>query len=570
METVDRKRSPVFPDYRSYTGEVSQTLRLFGRLRDACLLRVNWDRGSAGERVYLADSPYLMWQLARCPNLANEAMSPVRLAEQTVSLCLELRKERGWIVPRLYIEGEGNQSDAPVLLLTDSFALQGDQLFRILPLGDRYLQLDAFLAPLEETLVEEYLSVFCSAIDHVKVEYADYTVNFSDETVELMPTLVFEKVDRDGALHLRLACSVPGYDVDFMTDFDVNWIASQQPDRQIVLKHISQASVDELAQTMWTCLMQYAPDRLAQKELYRDGNFFIVPEETAAPFLQEELPSLLLSYRFVGVEQLRNYRVKPVEPKLSLSLRSGINFLEGVLTLDLDGDLFTLGDLLKQYCKHRYIALSDGSRAVLDEEYIERLGRVFQQREGEQVRVSFFDLPELAALHPQQVDGEMYARLLNVFDGFNELNNKPLDNTRVQAVLRPYQVEGVKWIRYLHDNELGGCLADEMGLGKTLQTITVLASLYPEVKEPSLLVMPFSLLYNWRMELARFAPHLSVYCYHGGSRSWEKALEHQIILTTYTVVRNDIEVLQQQQFHYVILDESQHIKGTGVQMTQAI
>ncbi|MGM9797816.1 MAG: hypothetical protein ACI3ZY_09670 [Parabacteroides sp.] len=77
VETVDRKRSPVFPDYRSYTGEVSQTLRLFGRLRDACLLRVNWDRGSAGERVYLADSPYLMWQLARCSNLVNEAMSPV-------------------------------------------------------------------------------------------------------------------------------------------------------------------------------------------------------------------------------------------------------------------------------------------------------------------------------------------------------------------------------------------------------------------------------------------------------------------------------------------------------------
>ena len=277
VETVDWQQSPVLPDYRNYTGEVAQTLRLFERLRDACLLQVSWERESTGEKVYLADSPYLMWQLARCPNLVNEKMQPVRLMEQTASLCLELRKERGMIVPRLRIKREEKGADAPVLLLTDSFALREDQLFRVLPLGDHYLQLDAFLAPFEEALVEAYLSVFYSYMHHVEVEYADYSVGFSDETIEMVPTLVFEKVDRDGALHLRLACSVPGYDVDFLTDFDVHWIAFQQPDRQIVLKHVAQASVDELAQTMWSHLMKYAPDRLAQKELYRDGDFFIVP-----------------------------------------------------------------------------------------------------------------------------------------------------------------------------------------------------------------------------------------------------------------------------------------------------
>ena len=570
VETVDWQQSPVLPDYRNYTGEVAQTLRLFERLRDACLLQVSWERESTGEKVYLADSPYLMWQLARCPNLVNEKMQPVRLMEQTASLCLELRKERGMIVPRLRIKREEKGADAPVLLLTDSFALREDQLFRVLPLGDHYLQLDAFLAPFEESLVEAYLSVFYSYMHHVEVEYADYSVGFSDETIEMVPTLVFEKVDRDGALHLRLACSVPGYDVDFLTDFDVHWIAFQQPDRQIVLKHVAQASVDELAQTMWSHLMKYAPDRLAQKELYRDGDFFIVPEETAAPFLQQELPSLLLSYRFIGVERLRNYRVKPVEPKLYLSLRSDIHFLEGELTLDLDGEQFTLGDLLKQYRKHRYITLSDGNRAVLGEGYVERLGRVFQQQEGGQVRVSFFDLPEMAALRPQEVDCVMYERMLQVFEGFNRLKDAPLGETRVNAVLRPYQAEGVKWLRYLYAHNLGGCLADEMGLGKTLQTITLLASIYPDVTEPSLLVMPYSLLYNWRKELARFAPHLTVYCYHGGARNLEEAWKHQLILTTYAMVRNDIEMLQQQHFHYVILDESQHIKGTRTQVTQAI
>lgn len=276
------------------------------------------------------------------------------------------------------------------------------------------------------------------------MEYADYVVSFSDEAIEMVPTLVFEKVDRDRALHLRLACSIPGYDVDFVTDFDVNWVASLLPDRQIVLKRIVQASVDELAQTMWTQLMRYAPDRLAQKELYRDGDFFIVPEETAAPFLQEELPSLLLGYRLVGVERLRNYQVKPVEPKLYISLRSGIHFLEGELKLNLDGESFMLADLLKQYRKHRYITLSDDTRAVLGEGYIERLGRVFQPLQGEEVRISFFDLPEMAALNPQQVECQEYERMLNVFKGFNDLKDTPLQEVKVKAVLRPYQAEGVK------------------------------------------------------------------------------------------------------------------------------
>jgi SNF2 family DNA or RNA helicase len=73
----------------------------------------------------------------------------------------------------------------------------------------------------------------------------------------------------------------------------------------------------------------------------------------------------------------------------------------------------------------------------------------------------------------------------------------------VNATLRNYQKEGVKWINYLYDNNMGGCLADDMGLGKTLQTITVLAGIYGNQKskkkmKPSLIVMPRSLLFNWQ------------------------------------------------------------------------
>ncbi len=125
-------------------------------------------------------------------------------------------------------------------------------------------------------------------------------------------------------------------------------------------------------------------------------------------------------------------------------------------------------------------------------------------------------------------------------------------------------------MKYLYDNNMGGCLADDMGLGKTLQTIGVLNFVYPKEKKPTLLVMPRSLLFNWQSEIARFSPKLKVYTYYGNTRDIAEAMKHQLILTTYAIVRNDIETFKEQEFHYVILDESQNIKNVATQSTQAV
>ncbi|MBQ8520082.1 MAG: DEAD/DEAH box helicase, partial [Bacteroides sp.] len=116
----------------------------------------------------------------------------------------------------------------------------------------------------------------------------------------------------------------------------------------------------------------------------------------------------------------------------------------------------------------------------------------------------------------------------------------------------------------------GGCLADYMGLGKTLQTIAMLARIYPKTKMPTLIVMPRSLLFNWQNEIQRFAPQLTTYTYYGVQRDMKQALESQLILTTYAVLRNDVETFCKQSFHYVILDESQNIKNLSSQTTQAV
>ena len=94
--------------------------------------------------------------------------------------------------------------------------------------------------------------------------------------------------------------------------------------------------------------------------------------------------------------------------------------------------------------------------------------------------------------------------------------------------------------------------------------------LYPKEKTPSLVVMPRSLLFNWQDELNKFAPSLSVYTYYGHGRNLKEALSHQVVLTTYAMVRNDAEAFSREQFYYVILDESQNIKTINAQTTQAV
>jgi len=116
---------------------------------------------------------------------------------------------------------------------------------------------------------------------------------------------------------------------------------------------------------------------------------------------------------------------------------------------------------------------------------------------------------------------------------------------------------------------IGGCLADDMGLGKTLQTIAILANSYPKEKLPTLIVMPRSLLFNWRSEVEKFAPQMSTYTYYGSSRDIVEARKHHLIFTTYALMRNDIESFQEENFFYVILDESQNIKNLQAQTTKA-
>ena len=158
---------------------------------------------------------------------------------------------------------------------------------------------------------------------------------------------------------------------------------------------------------------------------------------------------------------------------------------------------------------------------------------------------------------------------------FNRIGRKELPSG-LKSELRQYQKEGYYWLGFLYEHRFGACLADDMGLGKTIQALALLGAIkegkigtIPEKSGPSLIVMPPSLLFNWEKEIERFYPDLKVYVYRGKERS--TVLEgYDAVLTSYGLIRRDIEKLKNVRFNAIIFDEAQTIKNIFAGTTGAV
>ena len=148
---------------------------------------------------------------------------------------------------------------------------------------------------------------------------------------------------------------------------------------------------------------------------------------------------------------------------------------------------------------------------------------------------------------------------------------EPTLPSTLQAELRPYQVEGFRWLARLSRWGAGACLADDMGLGKTVQTLALLLDRAPG--GPALVVAPTSVVANWTDEARRFAPTLNVKLYTGQAAARADLLTapapFDLYVTTYGVLQNDIERLAAVQWHSAVLDEAQAIKNPAAKRTRA-
>ena len=572
VHTVDKKGNNIDVDYRGYSGDVYTVLKSMADIKQKNDFTIQWE--GVVEQIYLGDYPYLMYQLIRCSNICYAQNKELHVMDGQASVQLRLNptEEGKNMEPSFCIVSEDALYDT-FRFLTDSFVLVSDHILNINPLGNGYKQLDVFKTTMRIDMMESYLSILVSYLQNIEIHYDDYEVHYAAEPIQSVPALMFQKVDVDRALFLRMINTLPNVDFELVEQYELSWLAIlNEMERKLVFRRILRTPLEGLKSNLNKLIQQQAPTKEAKKELFFEDDLFIIPAETAGPFLLNCLPQMAKDFNLLGADKLKEYKVKVAQPKLNVNFSSGIDFLEGDATLSFDDEQLTLMDVLSQYKKNRYIILSDKTRAVIDEAYMSRLERLFSKTKdkGKKVRISFFDLPEIEDLLQERLEGEAFKKHRSVFEGFNKIAETRFTKPKVNATLRNYQEEGVKWIRYLYDQKLGGCLADDMGLGKTIQTISMLTYIYPKTKKPTLIVMPRSLLFNWQNELQRFAPQLKVYTYYAASRVMSEAMTNQVILTTYAMMRNDVEQFKEQEFHYIILDESQNIKNINAQTTQAI
>ena len=432
------------------------------------------------------------------------------------------------------------------------------------PLSDLFQKIDKYE-------LESYATLILKNYKNIDLKYEDYETVLSEER-NAIPQIIIEKISFDNSLYIKINSIISTMDYEF---FIKNKIETVLIVNELEKKlEISKINLENLSSDMFEIvkvLTKLQKSIGLKSSYYIDNeNFIILNEELAKEFVKKELLQLTGKYSIIGTDRLRKYNIKAVRPKLSGKFSYNLDYFEGEVEVEIEGEKFSIQQLLNKYKKDEYIVLSDGTNALINREYIEKLQRVFKEEDGNKIKVSFFDMPIVQDMIDEKAFENDFMGSKDFFEGINELPKEEVEYPKLNATLRDYQKYGYKWLKYLTDNNLGACLADDMGLGKTLQAIALLSNLHEEKKKKSMVIMPKSLIYNWENEIKKFAPKLKVGVYYGINRDFSSLKKVDVILTTYGTIRNDIENLLEHKFDLLILDESQNIKNINSQTTKAV
>jgi len=294
----------------------------------------------------------------------------------------------------------------------------------------------------------------------------------------------------------------------------------------------------------------------------------------------------------------KNYFLENISIELSFSDKTDWFEVHGFA---LFGEFKIPFSRLKAYIQKRIreIVLPNGEIAIIPTEWFAKYEHIaaFGQEKNDKIQLNkhhFSLLPE--EFNTPYTD--LFSKLKAEFSKMDL--QKAIGEINVDAHLREYQQEGYLWLRTLQEGKFGGCLADDMGLGKTIQTIALLsmsigqnknqilvksvpAGFQPnlfnnpeeiEKQKPcaSLIVVPTSLIHNWDNEFRKFAPWLKVFKNVGLDRirNTEVFDNFDIVISSYGLVRNDIDILEKYPFYYIILDESQYIKNPDSKIYKSV
>lgn len=408
------------------------------------------------------------------------------------------------------------------------------------------LELNNLIFPRErmKELIEELASgqkMFASLADLHNSKAAD----FMDKTSATL-SYVAEKIN-DGSLSLEIDLSEYGWKIRFRKD-EIQVLCSS-----FILSGRTIIQIPEI-------------DGKGRHWLNFMEEKLIVPAEHANAFLTK-LESIALdknSAKQPATDVLDSKALTTSTPRYSL--KRNRDWLELTLTIDdLEIDLSSISRSIKR--GKSIIELSDGRTHHMTpatQRTLERLLGLLQHQ-GESLVLDTKQLPlldrmlsSLEAYAPSAVLAEYNESIRKAKNSVDDITPSP----RFIGQLRAYQTLGLNWLNNMTKLAFGVCLADEMGLGKTIQILALL-DLRHKTDECSLIVMPRSLIGNWKAELLRFVPHLTVLDYSGTKRDSENIdfKNWDLVLTTYGVLLREDAPVVDQSWQHVVLDEAQAIKN---------
>ena len=276
-----------------------------------------------------------------------------------------------------------------------------------------------------------------------------------------------------------------------------------------------------------------------------------------------------------GFDEIEGNKLNPHQPKIDIKVISGINWFNVLVSVQFGKKKATVKKLQHAIRNQsKYVQLDDGTLGIIPQQWIDKFANYFNSGEIADddtlmiPKVNFSAIEEFydEEMLDEEVKQEVktYRSKLSNFSSIQEVKVPK----ELKGTLRNYQKEGLNWLNFLDDFNFGGCLADDMGLGKTIQIIAFILSQRKKVKHnTNLIVVPTTLLFNWQIEIEKFAPSIKVLTIYGPDRvvDVKNFDRYEVILISYNILILDIRFIKEYVFNYVFLDESQNIKNPETQ-----
>ena len=281
----------------------------------------------------------------------------------------------------------------------------------------------------------------------------------------------------------------------------------------------------------------------------------------------------------LGFNQLKNNKLNENKAEINIEVLSGTDWFETKVKVSFGKQKVALKYLHKSIRnKSKFVTLDDGTLGILPEEWIAKFINYFNAAEVVEdelitPKIKFASINDL--YEDALLDGEVKNEIRRLKEKFSGPENIQVVKTpgALKTKLRPYQREGLNWLNFLDDFNFGSVLADDMGLGKTIQIIAfILTQREKKDFNCNLIVVPASLIFNWKAEIEKFAPSIKVNTIYGNQRTKvTDDFEHfEVILTSYGTLLSDIQFLKDFRFNYIFLDESQNIKNPESQRYKTV